>query len=257
MHPALPDKFRTWADTALSFIYPDECQLCHAERATLRQGYVGENCRAEVRWIEAPFCERCGLPFQGEITGEFECTNCREMELHFASARSAVIARGPVLEAVHHYKYDGQMWFEDFLVELLVPRARPWFLQHATDALVPVPLFSVRQRERGFNQAERLAKRLGETVAVPVRADLLKRVQPTPSQTRLSRTERADNMRHAFALRKPQKLNGGCYVLIDDVFTTGATAACATELLVASGHAVQSVVTLAAATRWFQPSSSR
>ena len=247
MHPALPASLRAWADTALSFIYPDECQLCHAERATRAQGYVGDHCRAEVRWIEAPFCERCGLPFQGEITGEFECTNCREMELHFASARSAVAARGPVLEAVHHYKYNGQMWFEDFLVELLVPRARPWFLQHATDALVPVPLFSTRQRERGFNQAERLARRLGAAVEVSVRADLLKRVLPTPSQTRLSRDERADNMRHAFALKKPVKLHGGSYVLMDDVFTTGATTSACAKLLLQAGAARVSVWTVARA----------
>ena len=247
MHPALPASLRAWADTALSFIYPDECQLCHAEHATRRQGYVGENCRAEVRWIEKPFCERCGLPFAGDMNGEFECTNCREMELHFASARSAVIARGPVLEAVHHYKYDRHMWFEDFLVELLVPCARPWFLQHATDALVPVPLFSVRQRERGFNQAERLARRLGEAVSVPVRTNLLKRVLPTPSQTRLSRTERADNMRHAFALKKPLKLNGGSYVLIDDVFTTGATTSACAKLLLKAGAKRVAVWTVARA----------
>jgi competence protein ComFC len=247
MHPALPATLRTWADTALSFIYPDVCQLCHAERATRRQGYVGENCRAEVRWIEAPFCERCGLPFEGEITGTFECTNCREMELHFTSARSAVTARGPVLEAVHHYKYDGQMWFEDFLAELFVHGARDWFRDNPTDALLPVPLFSVRHRERGFNQAERLARRLSEAVEVPVRTDLLKRVLPTPSQTRLSRTERADNMRRAFALQRPEKLDGRSYVLIDDVFTTGATTSACAKLLLKAGAERVSVWTVARA----------
>jgi len=72
MHPVLPASLHAWADTALSFIYPDVCQLCRAERATSREGYVGAGCRAEVRWIETPFCERCGLPFAGDITGEFE-----------------------------------------------------------------------------------------------------------------------------------------------------------------------------------------
>jgi competence protein ComFC len=211
MHPALPATFRTWADTALSFIYPDVCQLCRAERATRRAGYVGENCRAQVRWIEAPFCERCGLPFEGEITGTFECTNCREMELHFASARSAVTARGPVLEAIHHYKYDRHMWFEDFLTELFIQGARDWFQHHPTDALLPVPLFSVRQRERGFNQAERLARRLSEAVEVPVRTD------------------------------------GRSYVLIDDVFTTGATTSACAKLLLKAGAERVSVWTVARA----------
>jgi competence protein ComFC len=247
MHPALPVTFRKWADTALSFVYPDVCQLCHAERATRREGYVGESCRAEVRWIEAPFCERCGLPFDGEIAGTFECTNCREMELHFDSARSAVTARTSVLQAIHHYKYDGHLWFEDFLAELFIPAARPWFLQHAIDAMLPVPLFSVRQRERGFNQAERLARRLSKAVEVPVRNDLLKRVLPTPSQTRLSRTERADNMRRAFALQRQEKLDGRSYVLIDDVFTTGATTSACAKLLLQAGAKRVAVWTVARA----------
>src|SRR5689334_12491780 len=118
MGQTLPAKFRLWADAALSFIYPDICQLCSAQRATKREGYVCEDCRSQVRFIEPPFCECCGLPFEGEITGTFECTNCREMELHFASARSAVTAREPVLDAIHRYKYNGQLWFEEFFAEL-------------------------------------------------------------------------------------------------------------------------------------------
>lgn len=231
----LPAKLRLWADTALSFIYPDVCQLCGANRATQREGYVCGDCRAQVRFIEAPFCECCGLPFEGEISGAFECSNCREMELHFASARSAVVARGPVLDAIHRYKYDGHLWFEEFLVELFVRGASDWFHERQTDALVPVPLFSVKERERGFNQAERLARRLGQAMNVPVCSDLLKRVLPTPSQTRLSRTQRADNMRHAFALKRKERVDGATFVLIDDVFTTGATTSACAKLLLKAG----------------------
>ena len=82
---------------------------------------------------------------------------------------------------------------------------------------------------------------------VPVRTDLLKRVLPTPSQTRLSRTERADNMRRAFALRRPEKLNGGSYVLIDDVFTTGATTSACAKLLLKAGASRVAVWTVARA----------
>ena len=243
----LPAKLQSWADVALSFVYPDVCQLCGANRATQRDGYVCGDCRAEVRFIEAPFCERCGLPFEGEITGAFECTNCREMELHFASARSAVAARGPVLEAIHRYKYDGKLWFEEFLTELFVRGARDWFGENKVDALLPVPLFPVKQRERGFNQAERLARRLSAAVNVPVRIDLLKRVLPTPSQTRLSRTQRADNMRKAFALKRTQRFDGMTFVLIDDVFTTGATTSACAKLLLRAGAERVAVWTVARA----------
>ena len=235
MSLTLPAKLKLWTDAALSFIYPDVCQLCGASRATPREGYVCDDCRADARFIEAPFCDCCGLPFHGEISGTFECSNCREMELHFASARSAVMARGRALEAIHHYKYDGHLWFEEFLAELFIRGARDWFCDHRVDALVPVPLFAVKERERGFNQAERLARRLGAAVNVPVRTDLLKRVLPTPSQTRLSRTQRADNMRNAFALKRDERLNAAKVVLIDDVFTTGATTSACAKLLLKAG----------------------
>lgn len=239
MPRTLATKLQSWADAALSFVYPDVCQLCSANRATHDEGYVCGECRAQVRFIEAPFCDRCGLPFEGEITVAFECTNCREMDLHFAAARSAVAARGPILEAIHHYKYDGHLWYEEFLTELFVRGARDWFRENRVDALLPVPLFPVKQRERGFNQAERLARRLSAIVQVDVRTDLLKRVLPTPSQTRLSRTQRAVNMRRAFALKRKQSLKGMTFVLIDDVFTTGATtSACAKLLLQAKAERV-------------------
>jgi len=244
---AFSTSFKPWADTALSFVFPDVCQLCAAKRATKREGYVCEDCRAQVRCIDAPFCERCGLPFEGEITGTFECTNCREMELHFASARSAVTAQGPVLDAIHRYKYKSQMWFEEFLTELFVPGASDWFREHPVDALLPVPLYPVKQRERGFNQAERLARRLGAAVQVPVRNDILKRVLPTPTQTRLSRSQRAENMRHAFALRREERFKGATFVLIDDVFTTGATTSACAKLLLKAGCERVTVWTVARA----------
>jgi ComF family protein len=247
MHLALPKKLKPWADAALGFVYPDVCQLCHEERATRDEGYVGAGCRAQVRFIEPPFCDRCGLPFEGEINASFQCTNCREMELHFSSARSAVAAHGPVLDAIHKYKYDGQMWFEDFLAELFIARALDWCQGEPCDVLVPVPLFPVKEREREFNQAERLARRVSEAINVPVDSRLLRRVIPTPTQTRLSRKQRADNMRSAFALRRPQKLDGKSFVLIDDVFTTGATTSACAKVLLKAGVERVSVWTVARA----------
>jgi competence protein ComFC len=240
-------KLRPWIDAALGFIYPNVCQLCGEEPATAPQGYVGPACREGVRTIVPPFCERCGLPFEGDITAGFECSNCREMDLHFSSARSAVAARGPVLDAIHRYKYQGQMWFEDFLAELFIRGAREWFRENRADALLPVPLFGIRERERGFNQAERVARRLGRAVSVPVDSRLLERVVPTPSQTRLSRRERSDNMRHAFRLRHPDKARARTFVLVDDVFTTGATTSACARLLMKAGADRVTVWTVARA----------
>ncbi len=241
----IPVPLRTWTDAALSFLYPEVCALCEKERATHRDGFVGEACRAKVRFIKPPFCGRCGLPFDGDITTEFECANCREMELHFSWARSAVVAKGPVLDAIHRFKYDRQLWFEAFLGALFVSAAAAPLRSEHWDALLPVPLFPVKEREREFNQAERLARILGEATAIPVASKLLKRTVPTPSQTRLTRKQRADNMKGAFALRKPQKLAGKRFVMIDDVFTTGATTSACAKVLLKAGAECVAVWTLA------------
>jgi ComF family protein len=245
MASLIPTAVRAWTNAALSFLYPEVCALCGNERATHREGFVGASCRAEMRWIEPPFCSRCGLPFEGDITTEFECTNCREMELHFCWARSAVVARGRMLDAIHKYKYDRQLWFEPFFAEVFASAAAKSLAEEHWDALVPVPLFSLREREREFNQAERLAQRLSETTGIAVEAKLLKRVIPTRSQTRLTRKQRAENMRGAFAFRKPQELTGKKFVIIDDVFTTGATTSACAEVLLEAGAERVAVWTLA------------
>jgi competence protein ComFC len=224
-----------WFDTGLGFIYPETCQLCGTERATARNGFVCARCWQQVRFIKPPFCGRCGLPFAGDITTPFECTNCREMQLHFRFARSAVVARGGVLEAIHRLKYRRQLWFEDFLAGLFLQEAVPALRGQNWDLIVPIPLHPVKEREREFNQAGRFATRLSAAVQIPVNDKLLRRVVPTATQTLLTRQQRAANMRGAFALRPGAHLNGEQVVLVDDVFTTGATTGACARVLLAAG----------------------
>jgi ComF family protein len=188
-----------------------------------------------VRFIQSPFCERCGLPFEGEITAAFECTNCRELKFHFDSARSAVRAQGVVLEAVHRYKYQRELWFEAFLADLLCRQAGPVLTGAGWDVIVPVPLHTVREREREFNQAGRLANTLSRSLSLPVRYDWLKRIRHTRTQTLLTRKERAANLHRAFTLRTAAAVEGLSCVLVDDVFTTGATTNACAQTLKAAG----------------------
>lgn len=221
----------SWLNAALAFLYPELCQICGSERASASEGFVGVRCWNQVRFIKPPFCERCGLPFEGDITASFECTNCRELDLHFRFARSAVTARGTVLEAIHRYKYQHALWFEPFLADLLIRGAAPGLREERQDWIVPVPLHPLKRREREFNQAERIGARLSAATGIPLNTRMLMRVTPTRTQTLLSRTERAANVRNAFAARPGLKLNGERIVLLDDVFTTGATTnACAKVL---------------------------
>jgi ComF family protein len=153
------------------------------------------------------------------------------MTLHFRSARSAVLADGLMLDVIHRYKYNRALWFEPFLAGLLISRAAPALASETWHYIVPVPLFPVKKREREFNQAERLAARLGRAANIEVNKGLLRRVKPTVTQTRLTREQRAANVREAFAFCGGKKLHGEKIVLLDDVLTTGATTnACARAL---------------------------
>jgi competence protein ComFC len=236
---------RSWLNAGLAFLYPLACQLCSERRAKLEDGLVCSRCWSQVRFIRPPFCERCGLPFEGALTTSFECANCREMELHFTAARSAVVASGVVLEAIHRYKYQRALWFEPFLADLLVREAGPALRAQKWDCLVPVPLHPTKKREREFNQAERLAHRLSDATNIPVNKNWLRRVLPTSTQTRLTREQRAANMRGAFAMANRGRFHGERVVLLDDVFTTGATTSACARVLQAAGAGEVCVWTVA------------
>ena len=243
--PSVTSPARSWADALLGFFYPEACQICHTARATPAEGYVCAACWQGVRFIKPPFCDRCGLPFEGAITNAFECSNCREMDLHFSSARSAVVAGGVVLEAIHRYKYQKALWFEPFLADLFLREALPTLREPAWDSVVPVPLYPAKERAREFNQAARLARHLAAALKIPLNKSALRRVLPTSTQTRLTREQRATNVRRAFALRPGRKLDRQRVILVDDVFTTGATTSACAKVLLDGGAAEVCVWTVA------------
>ena len=235
-----------WLNAGLGFLYPETCQLCGEGRATPAEGFVCAGCRAQVHFVEPPFCERCGMPYQGAITTRLdECANCCEAELHFRYARAAAVARGQVRDAILRYKYNRALWFEPFLADLLIGRAGPELAREPWDLIVPIPLHPRKQREREFNQAERLADRLGAATRIPVHKRLVRRTVATRTQTLLNREERVANMKNAFEMHRGQRLKGERIVLLDDVFTTGATTSACARVLRAAGAGEVCVWTVA------------
>jgi competence protein ComFC len=231
--------------TTLGLFYPEVCALCQDETATALEGFVGANCRRQVQFIRPPFCQRCGLPFTGDLTTSFDCNNCRDMELHFSYARAAVVAKTVVLEAIHRFKYSQAFWFENFLAGLLLTEAVPVLRGQKKSFIVGVPLHPLKRREREFNQADRLAAPLSRATGIPLNVRLLHRVKSTATQTRLTREERATNMRGAFEVRDGLKLDGERIILVDDVFTTGATTNDCARALRAAGAGEVCVWTVA------------
>ncbi len=228
-----------WLNVPLGLVYPEICQLCRSERASVETGFVCESCWSQVRFIRPPFCQVCGLPFPGALTTAFQCANCQGLDLHFDFARSAVVAKTVVLEAVHRFKYSHALWFETFLADLLVREAAPALCSEKWDFLVPVPLHPLKLREREFNQAGRLATHLSRATDIPQHLSMLRRATATKTQTLLSRAQRGVNMKNAFVVCPGAPVAEKSIVLVDDVFTTGATTSeCARALRAAGARKV-------------------
>jgi ComF family protein len=242
----LARSIKPWIESALGFFYPNVCQLCRQKDASRDDGYVCASCREEgVRFINPPYCLRCGLKFRGEITESFTCSNCEEVSLHFESARSAVGFTPLVQEVIHRYKYNRAVWFEPFLAGILNEAALKAVSLETHDLIVPIPLHPLKLREREFNQAANLARSLALSTGIPLCETLVSRVRETRTQTTLSRKERARNVENAFAWSSKQPLKGERVVLVDDIMTTGATASACAKVLQQNGSSSVNVWTVA------------
>ena len=218
-------------------LLPAECLLCRRGLSSADgDAMVCALCR--VRWerLPHPLCERCGSP----VDGVEPCRLCTGWPAALRTVRSAVWLDGSARKAVHHLKYDG--WWR--VAQAMAVEMRALEPLTGDVSLIPIPLSSRRQRRRGYNQSERLVRALGDCTGVAVRTDVLSRTRETPTQTRLAPEARAANVAGAFAAARVPR--GGC-VLVDDVFTTGATLVAAADALVAAGAERVYAVTFARA----------
>jgi len=151
------------------------------------------------------------------------CGHCQDLHLNFSRAVCACRTEGVVRDCILRFKYNREMYFGPPLVNWLVIAAQRWMDWREIDAIVPVPLHPRKQRQREFNQAEYLADGLSRAVGVPVLKRNLRRVKDTPTQTKLDAEARMKNLRDAFAARDGTAFKGKRLVILDDVFTTGAT----------------------------------
>ena len=203
-----------------------------------------------TRRIRAPFCTRCGEPYDGAIFGEFICANCEERSWSLDWARAAWRAEGAVREAILDFKYRQKFHRLGPLADRLEDGFRQFAAGEAWDGLVYVPLHPLRRRERGFDQAEELCRELGRRQRLPVLA-CLERTRPTPKQALLGRGPRLRNLMGAFSLKEARKprfdVTARRLLLIDDVLTTGATAEACARVLIAEGAERVAALTVARA----------
>jgi ComF family protein len=221
---------------ALDLVFPALCPVCHACLGAGRRDPLCGTCWSAFTRLGEPWCDTCGaapaLPpafaDPSRIARGGSCAACEAAPPSYDYARSAAVYEGQLREALHALKFSGRRALAAPLGELAAEQCLA-SLPAGIDALVPVPLARERERERGFNQAALLARRIGRRLAVPTRPRWLSRTRPTRPQSELSAGERRANVRGAF--RASGKVAGRHVLVVDDILTTGATAdACAQAL---------------------------
>jgi ComF family protein len=217
------------------WLLPGECLLCR-DPVGSDDPLICPPCQSRWHRLPEPQCPRCGQPDPGVAD---VCRVCAGWPDGFDRARSAVWLDDTARIAVHHLKYGGWWRVAEPMARLM---AR---LPVTSGVLVPVPLARRRARRRGYNQAERLARQLGQWTGRPVQPDLLTRLRDTRTQTELPPEARRANIAEAFAAARVR--DGAHIVLVDDVFTTGATLAEAATTLLEAGAVTVEAVTFARA----------
>jgi ComF family protein len=247
--PLTAPAVRAWLDAALDLVFPALCPVCDAVLGPGRRDPLCGGCWDSIRRLVPPLCARCGRPgiaavgdAASAMDGEPTCPACAVDPPPFHWARAAAEYAGPLREALHALKFRGTVALARPLAALLLEQcapARPARL----DAVVPVPLAPARERERGFNQATLLAERVARAWRAPLRARWLARRRATAPQSDLGAEERRANVRAAFVAAPA--VAGLHVVVVDDVLTTGATAAECARALRAAGAAEVGVLSVA------------
>lgn len=247
-------------DAILDIIYPAHCPVCGQilsvpkHRLSLAlpsrihlppiQGLICKPCFYRLPFVLDQFCIICGRPLENPLADR--CDDCRRYPHAFSESRAVFSYKGSVQQALFQLKYRGRKEYVRFFAAAMSYYLASWIYSRSITAIVPIPLHKSRLKVRGYNQAAEIAVRLGEHIKIPVYQDLLIRKKATTAQKDLNRTQRMENLSHAFCINPKylgQADDGNCFpslthehiLLLDDIYTTGSTVDAAATVLTNAG----------------------
>ena len=227
MQLALTPTLAERIDWLFDWLYPPRCRACRGRILGRDAEYFCEHCREHIQLVGHPLCNVCGRPFPDASGDDHECGVCLERPPQFIAARAwACYPREddhPLREVVQKFKYARKVSLGRPLGRLMARGCQEFLREIDPDVIVPVPLYPKRLRWRGFNQSVLLAREVSRAYGIPMDLFLLQRRHETAAQTRLAEEERRRNVRGAFALDPDRPIRGKRVLIVDDVYTSGAT----------------------------------
>ena len=202
----------------IELLFPRRCVVC--DKPVEKMGnYVCKKCRPKIKYVESPYCMKCGKSL--EQAEEEYCRDCRETA-HFFKKGRALYEYESIKMSVYRYKYQGRKEYAEFFGTELAKKLGNEIKTWKADVIVPVPLHKDREKKRGYNQAAVIARKLGDSLHIPVEEKMVERIRPTLAQKNLKGKERQNNLKNAFKIRQNDvKLK--TVIVVDDIYTTGAT----------------------------------
>lgn len=214
----------------IDFIFPRRCPICH-EIVKTKGKIICDDCKERLPYIKEPFCMKCGKPV---LKDEEYCSQCMKTDYPFTEGRSVFVYDDVMRKSIYRFKYNGRSEYAEFFAQEIYRKYADKIKSYNADVIIPVPIHKSKLKSRGYNQAYLIAKELSKLTQIPVNNNYLIRVKKTKVQKNLGAKERSANLKNAFKIRA-NKVQYCSAILIDDIYTSGATLSACSRVLLGDG----------------------